>query len=217
MSIQGGPKIVTNDLILCLDAGNQKSYPGTGTVWNDISTNGNSGTLTNGPTFSNTNGGTIVFDYINDAITGFGNLGTPSTFTLNSWVKSSNISQSQNIFNANPPFFLRITSSTMRCCVYTGSWIFVNGSITLSSNVWYNLVLTYDQSTVKGYVNGILDVNSVKTGAPIWGTFNSLGYTTGGEDAPSVTNIAVAQIYNRALNGSEVLQNYNATKSRFGL
>jgi hypothetical protein len=189
------------------------------TFWRDVSNNLNNGTLTAGPTYGTSNKGIIVFDYIDDAVTIAGTLGTPSTFTLSAWVRSSNISQAQNIFNANPPFFLRITSSTIRCAVYTGSWIFVNGNITLSSNVWYNLVLTYDQSYVKGYVNGVLDVNSAKTGTPIWGGAGSirLGYTTGGEDAPSVTNIAVAQIYNRALTASEVVQNYEATKTRFGL
>jgi len=217
MSIEAPIKTTSNGLVLHLDAANNKSYPGSGTSWRDLSSNGNNGTLTGGPTFSNSNNGTMVFDYVDDAITGMGNLGSPSTFTLNAWVRSTNISQAQNIFNANPPFFLRITSSTIRCCVYTGSWIFVNGSITLSSNVWYNLVLTYDQSYVKGYVNGVLDVNSVKTGAPVWGTFQGIGYTTGGEDAPSVTNIAVAQVYNRALSAVEIRQNYDSTRSRFGL
>jgi hypothetical protein len=66
-------------------------------------------------------------------------------------------------------------------------------------------------------VNGVLDVNSVKTGTPIYGALNTLGFTTGGEDAPSVTNIAVAQVYNRALSATEIAQNYNATKTRFGL
>jgi hypothetical protein len=187
------------------------------TFWRDVSNNLNNGTLTAGPTYGSSNKGIIVFDYINDAVTISGNLGAPSTFTLSAWVRSSNISQAQNIFSSNPPFFLRITSSTIRCAVYTGTWIFVNGNITLSSNVWYNLVLTYDQNFVKGYVNGVLDVNSAKTGAPVWGGYIRLGYTTGGEDAPSVTNIAVAQIYNRALTAAEVVQNYEATKTRFGL
>jgi hypothetical protein len=185
--------------------------------WRDLSGNGNNGVLTNKPTYNSSNKGIIVFDYIDDAVTIAGTLGTPSTFTLSAWVRSSNISQAQNIFNANPPFFLRITSSTIRCAVYTGSWIFVNGNITLSSNVWYNLVLTYDQNFVKGYINGVLDVNSAKTGTPVWGGNIRLGYTTGGEDAPSVTNIAVAQIYNRALTAAEISQNYEATKTRFGL
>ena len=187
------------------------------TVWRDVSNNSNNGTLTAGPTYGTSNKGIIVFDYIDDAVTISGNLGAPSTFTLSAWVRSSNISQAQNIFNSNPPFFLRITSSTIRCAVHTGTWIFVNGSVTLSSNVWYNLVLTYDQNFVKGYINGVLDVNSAKTGAPSWGGAIRLGYTTGGEDAPSVTNIAVAQIYNRALSSAEVMQNYQATKTRFGL
>jgi|LakMenE01Jun11ns_1017448.scaffolds.fasta_scaffold9652621_2 hypothetical protein len=219
MGIRRGPNIIQSGLVLSLDAGNIRSYPGSGTAWKDVSGRNNNGTLTNGPTYSTDNKGTIVFDYTNDSIQSFSNptLGTPSTFTLSAWVRSSNIAQDQNIFNANPPFFLRITSSTMRCCVYTGSWIFVNGSITLSSNVWYNLVLTYDQSFVKGYVNSVLDVNSAKTGSPVWGSLNSIGFTTGGEDAPSVTNIANAMIYNRALSASEVLQNYNMTKTRFGL
>jgi hypothetical protein len=213
-----GQQIVTNGLIFNLDAANKDSYPGTGTTWYDLSGNNYNGTLVNGPTFlPNQNGGIFNFDYVDDYVSIGNNLGSPSTFTLNAWVRSSNISQPQNIFNGNPPFFLRITSSTIRCAVYTGTWIFVNGSITLSSNTWYNLVLTYDQSTVKGYVNGVLDVNSVKTGTPIYGALNTLGFTTGGEDAPSVTNIAVAQVYNRALSATEIAQNYNATKGRFGL
>ena len=213
-----GQQIVTNGLVLNLDAANKDSYPGTGTTWTDLSGNGYNGTLVNGPSFlSNQNGGIFNFDYVDDYVSIGNNLGSPSTFTLNAWVRSSNIAQDQNIFNGNPPFFLRITSSTIRCAVYTGTWIFVNGSITLSSNTWYNLVLVYDQSTVKGYVNGVLDVNSVKTGTPIYGALNTLGFTTGGEDAPSVTNIAVAQVYNRALSATEVTQNYNAQKTRFGL
>ena len=217
MALIHSPQIVTSGLVLALDAADRNSYPGTGTTWYDLSGKGNTGTLTSGPTFDGSNGGTIVFDYVDDAITGFGFFGSPSTFTLSAWVRSSNISQAQNIFNANPPFFLRIVSSVIRCDVYTGAWIFVNGSITLSSNIWYNLVLTYDQSFVKGYVNGVLDVNSAKTGAPSWGAPIKLGYTTGGEDSPSVTNIAVAKIYNRALTETEILQNYNALKTRFGL
>jgi hypothetical protein len=189
-------------------------------LWNDVSGNGRNGILYNGITHNSyQNGGFLVFDYTDDFVGSFvnSNLGTPSTFTLSAWVRSSNIAQAQNIFNANPPFFLRITSSTIRCAVYTGTWIFVNGSITLSSNTWYNLVLVYDQSTVKGYVNNVLDVNSAKTGTPIWGSLNSIGYTTGGEDSPSVTNIANAMIYNRALSATELTQNYNAQKARFGL
>jgi hypothetical protein len=63
-----GPNIVTDGLVLYLDAANQKSYPGTGTTWNDLSGNGNNGTLVNGPTFNSDNNGSIVFDGVDDYV-----------------------------------------------------------------------------------------------------------------------------------------------------
>ena len=68
MSLLHSPKIVTNGLVLCLDAANRKSYPGSGNIWRDLSGNGNNGTLTNGPTFSSANGGSIVFDGTDDIV-----------------------------------------------------------------------------------------------------------------------------------------------------
>ena len=69
MGLAHSPKIVTNGLVLCLDAGNTKSYPGSGTAWTDLSGRGNNGTLTNGPTYSSTNGGSVVFDAVDDYVT----------------------------------------------------------------------------------------------------------------------------------------------------
>ena len=66
MGLSHSPSLVMNGLVLCLDAGNSKSYPGTGTTWTDLSGNGNNGTLTNGPTYSSANGGSLVFDGTND-------------------------------------------------------------------------------------------------------------------------------------------------------
>jgi hypothetical protein len=68
MGFYRGPHIVTDGLILSLDAANNKSYPRSGTTWNDLSGNGNNGTLVNGPTFSSANGGSIVFDGTNDVV-----------------------------------------------------------------------------------------------------------------------------------------------------
>ena len=65
MAIFGGPNVIDNGLVLSLDAGNVKSYPGSGTIWYDKSGNNNNGTLTNGPTFS---GGSIVFDGVDDYV-----------------------------------------------------------------------------------------------------------------------------------------------------
>ena len=66
MAVSAGPKIVKDGLVLCLDAGNSESYPGSGTTWTDLSGNGNNGTLTNGPTFNTGSLGSISFDGIND-------------------------------------------------------------------------------------------------------------------------------------------------------
>jgi hypothetical protein len=69
MGVFAGPEIAESGLVLALDAGNLKSYPTTGTTWTDLSGNGNTGTLTNGPTYSSANGGSISFDGTNDYVT----------------------------------------------------------------------------------------------------------------------------------------------------
>jgi hypothetical protein len=62
------PRIVTDGLVLYLDAANGRSYPGSGTTWSDLSGNGNHFTLTNGPTFNTGNLGSIQFDGVNDSV-----------------------------------------------------------------------------------------------------------------------------------------------------
>ncbi len=92
-----GPKIVDEGLVLCLDAANKLSYPGTGTTWTDLA-GSNNGTLTNGPTFDDEKGGSIVFDGSND----YANLGNASslfpgpniTASLFCWIKPSTVSSS---------------------------------------------------------------------------------------------------------------------------
>jgi len=87
------PRIITDGLVLCLDAGNPKSYPGSGTTWTDLSGNGNNGTLTNGPTYNSGNLGSLVFDGVNDYVN-LGDLDLPAPFTLSIWFKG-NTTQSQ--------------------------------------------------------------------------------------------------------------------------
>ena len=66
MGLSHSPRIVTDGLVFCLDAANIRSYPGTGTTWTDLK-GGNEGTLTNGPTFSSDNAGSISTDGSNDS------------------------------------------------------------------------------------------------------------------------------------------------------
>lgn len=153
------------------------------------------------------------FSYTTDNIV----IGNASSFpatnalTLSAWVKSNNISRAQNIISRNGPYFLRITNSTIKCCVYTGTWFMGNGSTTLSSNTWYHLVLTYDGSNVRGYVNGVQDLVGAKTGNLTSFSSTRIGYTTGGEDAPFDGLIQDVRIYNRALSPEEVGILYKTT------
>ena len=82
--------IVLNGLVLYLDAGNPLSYPGTGTIWTDLSNFGNNGTLINGPTFNSGNGGNIVFDGTNDFVTCGTAIGKLPNFTISCWIKPNN-------------------------------------------------------------------------------------------------------------------------------
>ena len=85
-AVEGGPNVVNSGLVLYLDAANNKSYPGSGTAWTDLSNSGNNITLTNGPTFSSTNNGNISFDGVNDYADFYApNLGTTTTIEL--WCK----------------------------------------------------------------------------------------------------------------------------------
>ena len=92
-----GPKTVTNGLVFCVDAADKNSYSGTGTTWNDISGNGNNGTLTNGPTFNGSNLGNIVFDGTDDYTSTNLDLSWNNTnsVSISMWIKTGNTSQSR--------------------------------------------------------------------------------------------------------------------------
>ena len=96
MALAHSPRIVTDGLALCLDAGNTKSYSGSGTTWNDLSGNGNTGTLTNGPTYSSDNGGSIFFDGTNDYVSLVDNLGDPQQFTIEFWAYPTQLNFDSN-------------------------------------------------------------------------------------------------------------------------
>lgn len=208
------PRIVTNGLVLCLDAGNIKSYPGSGTVWTDISGNGNNGTLVNGPTYSSANGGSIVFhkanlEYIQGSMSGI-----VSAFTTNTWFNVTSNSSEQHFTNISPSTQFYVASAALRTSNYGA---LVGGSIL--ANTWYmaSQVRAADGTAVL-YLNGV----SVATGTlPANGatSYYRVGTYVGSlNTAYSLDgNISVSQIYNRALSASEVLQNFNALRGRYGI
>ena len=218
------PKIVTDGIVLCLDAGNVKSYPKTGTTWTDLCGNGNTGTLTNGPTFSATNGGSIVFDGVDDKVTFPNNtLATTSGVTAEVWFNTSSGTKYQDIFDVADAYGVWIVTNFSGA----GSGKLVTSFNTTSgyissnytANKWYQVVLAGSGTSNYQYVNGALTgVGSQTVPTSINLNTARLGNVDGDRAAEYfIGNIASLKIYNRALSATDVLQNYNATKARYGL
>jgi hypothetical protein len=217
MSFNYSPKIITDGLVLYLDAANRNSYPGTGSVWTDLSRSGINGTLTNmGSTgYSSSNNGVIVFDGTNDyVIHNSLDLGTVCSWGL--WVKYNTLSGSQvllgsNIANYYSLFFL----STVFYVYYGGTGSAQLSYPTgLSANTWYNIFLTRNGLTITIYLNGV-SIGTMTGGSSSLSTI----FSVIGAERPGAYvfngNISNVSVYNRALSTSEVLQNYNALKGRY--
>ena len=228
MSSLGGPNIVTNGLVLYLDAGNSKSYPTTGTTWYDRSGNGRNGTLTNGPTYSTDGGGSIVFDGVDDfcPTQSFALSSQTNCLTFNFWVKmGGSTSQNQFFLNKDGYGFPHITigrinnSDSLRFNFEFGPGVF-NNFFTGTSNIWVNvqIVVTYGNGAAKAYKNGVyFGVMNGQSSENFPYTNTKLNIGGLGYGGFVNGNMSVVQIYDRELSPYEVQQNYNATKSRFGL
>jgi hypothetical protein len=216
--------IVQSGLVLNLDAGVSSSYPGSGTTWTDLSGNGNTGTLTNGPTYSSSNGGSIVFDGTNDSVSVSNSSSlNPSTNTLICWAKSNTstwneygfLMSKRDVFVMHPNI-----SSTTVDYFYRLNNTWVSQQITVSNiTVWNMYACSWDGTNINAYLNGVLINSGVKTG-PL-NTSDTGVLEIGRDDGFAGRflngNIAQVQIYNRALTAAEIRQNYNATKTRYGL
>mgnify|MGYP003342459943 CR=1 FL=1 len=227
MSVYAGPEIVNSGLILHLDAGSLKSYPGTGNTWYDLSGSGLSATLVNGPTFQTDGGGcinlTTVNTYISCPTTG---MAGPS-MTAETWVKPKSINNAHWFVIDNydqPELRLSFTVTGLLVQYYDNSNYFLNTPIggNWSSSSWYHVVSTFTNGSQKVYVNGVL--RSSATGVYDGNaTNNAYEHTLGTYNRPSAgyngyadVKYGMHKIYNRVLTASEVLQNFNAMRSRFG-
>jgi hypothetical protein len=219
--------IVKDGLVLWLDANDKTSYPGEGTVWRDLSRSYNNGTLTNGPTFNSANGGSIVFDGVDDSVS-FSSFSSRSQITCEAWVKvdTSNITGALVAghimgIEGNFRIIYNLQGWSWVCATTNNGWyspgtpIDYNYSSSIS-NIWFNVVGTYNGSYNSIYVNSVLQA----TGSTISGNVNGGSFfiskaisNVGGQKG----NGSIYRVYNRALTASEVLQNYNANKNRFGL
>lgn len=223
-----GPRTVTDGLVLCLDAANPKSYPGSGTTWTDLSKNGNNGTIS-GATYNASNNGKFLFDDTDDVVTipNSASLNPTTGLSIAAWV----------IFDANSPDFIfekgnvntqyslfsHGTDIVFRT-KHTGDASYHSQSLTktaagIVNGQWHYIVGSWDGSTKRIYVDNVVRGSVAKTadlvtttpGAAV-GRFGgtSSGYYFGG----SIANVS---IYSKGLSADEVAQNFNAHKGRYGL
>ena len=215
--------IITNGLVLHLDSANQKSYISGSANWNDLSGNGSNGTLTNNPAFSYTNGGAIVFDGGDDYID-TGKTATQlgiynANYTFDAWVYPTNFTGDRSMFGTNTNATregLHLVFRGTTGVIYQGHYAADAQAGTGTLNAWNNICYTYTQSSGAAsiYKNGILQGSG--TISSFIGTTNILiGRSLGG--GYFVGNGSNYKIYNRVLSSNEILQNYNALKSRFNL
>jgi hypothetical protein len=236
MSVKGGPNTVTSGLVLELDAGNIKSYPTTGTTWFDKSGNAYNGTLVNGPTFNTGSLGSIVFDGVDDYV----NLNSLSTLvgktnvTVDCWFFNDSLpSGFQNVIGqfSGDGWLIHTYKDVpnLSILVLVGGGSSYGGINITPTNTWFNVILAYDgtltgnENRLKMYVNGVLRTFDSYVGGEvpnIWPNATAVNAAVGtliGFGRYFNGKIPIVRIYEKTLSSDEVLQNYNATKTRFGL
>jgi hypothetical protein len=240
MSNQYGPRIVTNGLVLCLDAANTKSYPGSGSTWSDLSSFGANCSLVNGPIYTSSDG-SFSFDGIEE----YGSITNAQTrtdiMTNEVWFRPSSVVGE----NGRSTLIRTVPSNTLSdmICIlqnsgtnlakiviemknsndigYTG---YESAANIVTINRWYHMVHTINRPS--GNTRVFLNTTSVINSST---STHSMTFSANIQIAQQGTNTANAfarrftgkigsvRIYNRVLSTAEVLQNYNATKGRFGL
>ena len=217
-----GPDIVTDGLVFAIDAGSIRSYPGSGTTVTDLS--GTNNVTLSGVGFASNNGGVFVYDGVDDQGTA-GDFFNYQAFTINLWVKpgSTQVQYADildNDHNGNRNWVLQQNSNNQNVysfgvhgASYENSY---TGNFTLTAGDWVNLTFTYDGTRVRGYNNGVLFATGAALGTTInysaqdfhIGRWGGGGRYWEGEYGP-------LYCYNTVLNAAQILQNYNALKSRF--
>jgi hypothetical protein len=223
MAIVYNTSIVRDGLALYLDAANIKSYPGSGTAWTDLSGNGRNGTLTLGPTYSSLNNGSIIFDGTDDYVQCSGSV-TATEATFLCWIRRNG---DQGGYDGI--LFSRGTSITgmmfqtsnqlayaWNNAINTYTW---NSGLTIPDLTWCMVAVSVTSTSATAYLCQSSGITSAT---------NTVSHTSttiddiklGQDDFGSrlfTGNIAIAQLYNRALTAAEVTRNFEATRGRYGV
>jgi hypothetical protein len=232
MALSHSPSIITNGLVLCLDAANPKSYPGSGTTWNDLSGNGNNGTLRNSPSYSADNLGKIVFDAVNDDI----NCGNDSSinfgtgdFTVSVWFRrfsnaTTNLrllskAASNDTANAASAGFCFFGNNTnVSFGVNPTATRTIISAANFSVNEWVNVVGLLERGvSMRTYKNSVQVSTATAPAGSVSGTTSLFLGSNVGANLFWAGEISNVSLYNIALTPQEIQQNFNALRSRFSI
>ena len=225
-----------NGLVINLDAGNANSYPGTGTTWFDLAS-GNNGTLVNGPTYDTTNGGSLYFDGTNKYTDiSYTKINITNKLTISSWVYflsqpsttgNPNIVDKWDWPNNKRSFHIGTENGYLATSIsYDGLFdnrIVCSDNSSIVLNQWINITMTYDGRTLKLYKNGsLIQSSSFSQDRNIFSDITTnifLGRSRGTEGSSRHLNARISgvQIYSNSLTATEILNNFNSTRGRFGL
>ena len=212
MATHYSPKIATDGLVLCLDAGDKNSYPGSGTTWYDLA-GSNNGTLTNGPTFNSANLGYFIFDGSNDYVnfTGYSQpaYGTTTSFTWCVWVYAT--------ANDTPPVLGNRGDDLVFTKLTTAGFEYYDDNMTYAMplNVWQNICVVKNGTSFSYYKNNSVVATQTSSITKVSKPFNIGGDSLASEY--STARISNVLIYDKALSTSEREQNFNAHRHRFGV
>lgn len=221
-----GARIVTDSLVLYLDAANPKSYPGSGTTWFDLSGNEINLSLVNNPTFISGNQGAFEFNgtssYAGGPIFGL------SDHTIEGWINSNQSSAGTgadvsvilgNYGGSNFKYtFIGINGSSLDWRIDNGSNSFrLIANSSFNTNQWYHVALTYNSNGLTtAYLDGVF-LGSITSTTNI--LFDSLSFVVAYQSQNHYFNglVSSTKMYNRALSENEIKQNFEALRGRYGI
>jgi hypothetical protein len=227
--------IIKDNLVLYLDAANSLSYPRSGTTWSDLSGNGNHLTLVNSPSFSTNGNGCIIFNGTNNygtfannpLYTAYSSDLANQKWTIECWFNISNTGTRQPLLGEyvlgqlGYGIYLGFVDSQRLPIMYTDPTYYLYGATTVANSTNKHITYVFDGSNTQRnqyiYINGVLSNSTLRT---VSATYPALSNTlTMGKSDTSYLNgsLYVLKMYTKALKSTEIQQNYNALKSRFGL
>ena len=219
MSTRYNPSIILDKLTLCYDAGNIKSYPGSGTTWTDISGKSNNGTLTNGPTFDSGNKGSFGFDGSNDYVS-ISNAALSKNCSILFWFKDNNPGNWDDIFtfqtgvDGTASRLEKSGSVAYQYDWYRGGFVSATALFNHTGTKYDFISLVFDDTNATCYQNA---VQTAQTASSDFGSASDIHLSKRlNMNALWSGNIAQFSIYNKPLTALEVKQNYDALKWRYG-